>query len=117
MELTKEHFRHVLLFYFNQKKCAAESHRILVDTYGETVPTKSTCEYWFRRFKSGDFDVSDKERSGQPKRFDDKTLQALLDINSARTLKELAAELNVTPMAVSKRLHSMGKIQKDGVWN
>jgi len=33
-------------------------------------------EYWFRLFKSGDFNLKDKERLGQPKKFEDAELQA-----------------------------------------
>jgi len=43
-------------------------------------------------------------------------MQALLDENSPQTLQELSTALNVTPMAVSKCLHAMGKIQKEGKW-
>jgi len=65
---------------------------------------------------SGDYDVNDKQRSGQPKKFEDTKLQALLNENSTQTLQELSAALNVTPMAVFKRLHAMEKIQKEGKW-
>jgi len=41
-------------------------------------------------------------------------LQALLDINSAQTEKELAEQLNVTQQAISVRSHTIGKIQKKG---
>jgi len=40
----------------------------------------------------------------------------LLDENPAQTLLELSKALNVTPKAVSKRLHTMGKIRKKGIW-
>jgi len=39
-------------------------------------------------------------------------LQALLDINSTQTKKELAEQLGVTQQAISVRLHTMGKVQK-----
>jgi len=96
------------------KKTAA-AHKLLVEAYGNFVPSERTCQKWFQRFKSGDFDVNDKQRSGQPKKFEDIELQALLDENSAQTLQELSA-LNVTPIAVFKRLHAMGKFQKEGKW-
>lgn len=39
MKLPKEHFRDMaLLSFFNQKKTAAESHRVLVETYGDVAP-------------------------------------------------------------------------------
>ena len=72
------------------------------------------CEYWFRRFKSGDFDIEDKERSGQPKKFEDEELTAVLDENSCQTLRELTTSLEVDESTVSKRLKAMGMIQKQG---
>ncbi|KAL6268023.1 hypothetical protein P5V15_001103 [Pogonomyrmex californicus] len=71
----KEHLRHALLFLFNQKKKAVESHRLLVETYGEHAPSIRTCETWFRQFKSGNFNVKDSERSGRPQKCEDEQLQ------------------------------------------
>ena len=51
--LTKQHMRKVLLFRFNLKKNAAESHRLLRDAYGEHTLSEITCGDWFRKFKSG----------------------------------------------------------------
>ena len=41
--------------YFNMKKTASESHRILVEVYGEHALADRTCQKWFVRFKSDDF--------------------------------------------------------------
>jgi transposase len=114
MERDKDHFRHLLLYCFDSKKTAAEAHRFISETYSKHAPSVKTCEYWYRRFKSGDFDLKDKERSGQPKKFENAELQALLDENSAQTLEELAKALKVDKSTVSDRLHAMGKIQKEG---
>jgi len=43
-------------------------------------------------------------------------LQALLDINSAQSEKELAEQLCVTQQAISVRLHTIGKVQKESRW-
>jgi len=64
----------------------------------------------YRRFKSGNFDLKDKQRLGQPKKFEDAELQALLNENSAQTLEELSKALNVGKSTVSDRLHAIGKI-------
>ena len=50
---------------------------MLVEVYGDSAPSDKTCKEWFRRFKSGNFNVEDKERSGRPKAFEDEELQAL----------------------------------------
>ena len=62
---NKEHSRIALIFCFHLKKTAAESYRLLREAYGEHDPSQDICERWFRRFKSGDFDVTDKEH-GKP---------------------------------------------------
>lgn len=58
------------------------------ETYQESAPSLKTCECWFRRFKSDDFDLNDKPRPGQPRKFQDVELQELLVENSAQTSKE-----------------------------
>ncbi|EGI58084.1 Mariner Mos1 transposase [Acromyrmex echinatior] len=111
--LTKQHLWEVLIFCFNWKKSAAEAHRMLVEVYGDT-PTDKLCREWFRCFKDGDFIVEDKPRSGQPKKFEDKELEALLEEDQSQTQEELAESLEVTQQAVSARLKAMGIIQKQG---
>jgi len=45
--LTKQHLREV--FCFNWKKSAAETHRMLIEVYGDTV---STPNFWFFEYFS-----------------------------------------------------------------
>jgi len=53
------------LIFLPLKKTAAESHRMLVEANGEHALGKSQCFEWFKKFKSGDFDVRNEER-GKP---------------------------------------------------
>ena len=71
---------------------------------------------WFKKFKSGDFEVRNEERGKPPKKFEYSELQALLDEDDTQTQQQLAYQLNVTREAISIRLKSMGKIQKMGKW-
>lgn len=93
--------RGVLLHYFNMKMKAAESHRILVEVYGVHALADRTCQKWFARFKSGNFDLEDDERPGQPKKFED---------------HELETSLGVAQQTISDRLKAMGMIRKVGHW-
>ncbi|EGI63841.1 Mariner Mos1 transposase [Acromyrmex echinatior] len=52
------------IYFFNLKKSAAEAHRLLVEAYGEAALSERSCREWFQKFKNGEFDVEDKERSG-----------------------------------------------------
>ena len=64
----------------------------------------------FRKFKNGDFDLSDKSCSGRPATISDTEFQELLDQDSTQTQQQLAEKLDVTQQAISKRLHALGKI-------
>lgn len=75
-EPSEMHLRHCLLFFYYWKKTPAESHRLLIDAYGDRALSRETCESWFERFQSGDVDLTDKERRGPPKELED-NLQAL----------------------------------------
>lgn len=108
----KQHLREVLLYFFFLKKSAAEAHRLLAEAYGDHALSHTQCYEWFQRFKNGDFDIQDKERPGQPKKFKDAELMALLDEDPYRTQGELAKALHVTQAAVSRRLHALGMVQK-----
>jgi [histone H3]-lysine36 N-dimethyltransferase SETMAR len=111
---TKRNLREALLFCFHLKKSVAESQRMLSEAYGDYAPSISTCEYWFRRYKKGDFDTEDKERPGQPKKFGDEELEALLDQDPSQTQEELAESLIVDRSTISRRLKAIGMIQKQG---
>lgn len=113
---NNRHLREVLIFLFHWKKTAAQAHRELQKVYGNAALSETTCRDWFRRFKDGDFDVDDRPREGRPKTFEDAKLEALLEEDSCQTQEELASELGVTRQAVSKRLHALGMIQKQGTW-
>ena len=58
-EIYTEHwtFADSVKFLFRLKKTVAESYRLLREAFGEHSPSQDTCEWWFRRFKSGDFDT------------------------------------------------------------
>ncbi|EFN82239.1 hypothetical protein EAI_12292, partial [Harpegnathos saltator] len=49
-------------YFFNLKKSAAEAHRLLVETYGETALSERSYREWFQKFKNGKVDMEDKER-------------------------------------------------------
>ena len=85
---NKLFLRGVLLHYFNMKKSTAESHRILVEVYGDHALSERTCQKWFARFKSGDFDLEDQERAGCSKKFEDAELEALLDKDPCQTQED-----------------------------
>ena len=65
--LKKKHMRETLLFCFNLKKSAAESHRMLVKAYGDNALSETTCRDWFRRFNNDNFDLTRSVKIGPGK--------------------------------------------------
>ena len=106
----------VLFHYFNMKKTAVKSHRILVEVYGEHAVAERTYQKWFARFKSGDFGLEDEERPAQPKKFEDEEMEALFNEDCCQIQEKLAESLGVTHAAISKRLKAAEYIQKQGNW-
>jgi len=110
--------RELLIYFFNSKKSAAEAYRLRVEAYGDAALSES-CREWFQKFKNGEFDVEDKERSGKPKvrrRGIGSIIGEFEYEDSCQTQKELALTLGVTQQTISYRLKSLGMIQKQGNW-
>jgi len=84
---------------------------MLVKAYGEHALGKSQCFEWFKKFKSGDFDVTNKDRGKPPKKFEDSELQALLDEDDTQ-IQQLADQLHVTQKAISERLKKWERSRK-----
>ena len=84
-EPNKRHLRELFIYFFDLKKSAAEAHPLLVETYVEATLSERSYREWFQKFKNGEFDIEDKERSGRPKVYKDAGLGALLDQDSCQT--------------------------------
>ena len=50
---------------YHLKKTATESHRMLVEAYGEHALDKSQYFEWFKKFRSGNFDARNEERGSE----------------------------------------------------
>ncbi|GFV92352.1 histone-lysine N-methyltransferase SETMAR [Trichonephila clavipes] len=81
MESDKQHFRHILLFYYRKGRNAVQVRKKLTDVYGESVLTVCQCQNWFAKFRSGNFDVEDAPRSGRSIEADKDAIKALVDAN------------------------------------
>ena len=60
----KQHFWHIMLYYFKKDKNATETHKKICAVYGEGAVTDRTCQKWFAKFRAGDFSLDGASRSG-----------------------------------------------------
>ena len=110
------HFRHCILFAFNQGNTTVETARNICLVYGEDALNVRTVRRWFCRFRSGNFDLKDMERTGRRSDFDESQLNSLIKKDGLQTTPELAEHMNCSHMTVYRHLISMEKVQKFGSW-
>ncbi|GAB6032571.1 hypothetical protein CHUAL_014039 [Chamberlinius hualienensis] len=107
-----EHFRHLLLFYFNQGFKAAKAARDICGVYGGGAITERTAQKWFSRFKSGKFELSHPPRSGRPVRFNEDRLKELIHEDPRQSNRELAQQMGCSHATVARHRHPKAKVQK-----
>ncbi|GFT35750.1 histone-lysine N-methyltransferase SETMAR [Trichonephila clavipes] len=108
MESDKQHFRHILLFYYRKSKNAVQARKKLTDVYGEGVLTVRQCQNWFAKFRSGNFHVEDAPRSGRLIEAAKDAIKALVDANRRITAREIGFRLNLSNSKVYDHLNGLG---------
>ena len=66
IEEKKQHFQHIMLYYFKKGKSATETQKKICAVYREGAVTDQTCQKWFAKFWAGDFLLDDAPWSGRP---------------------------------------------------
>ncbi|XP_011050533.1 PREDICTED: histone-lysine N-methyltransferase SETMAR-like [Acromyrmex echinatior] len=66
MDTSKKKIRHILQFFFDKGENASQAAENVNSVYGPDTVTTNHAQFWFRRFRSGNFDVKDALRSGSP---------------------------------------------------
>ena len=62
----KQHFQHIMLYYFKKGKNASETQEKICAVYGKCAVTDRTCQKWFAKFRAGDFLLDEAPQSGRP---------------------------------------------------
>ena len=62
MEEKKQHFQHMMLYYFKKGKNTTETPKKICAVYGADAVTDRTCQKWFSKFHAGDFSLADAPR-------------------------------------------------------
>ena len=114
--LPPGHIRHVMLYEFLQDHSSRQAATNMENVYGEGSISKSTCDRWFAKFRSGDDSLKDEPGRGADPLLDDAKLLEALANNRRATLNELGEELGVVASTVSRHLHALGFKWKLGAW-
>ena len=95
MEENKQHFQHIMLYYFKKGKNATETQRKICTVCGEGAVTGQTCQEWFAKFRAGDFSLDDALWSGRPVEVDSNQIKILTENNQHYAIQEIDNILNI----------------------
>ena len=96
MEEKKQHFRHIMLYYFKKGKNATETQKQICAVYGEGAVTDRTCQKWFAKFCAGESLLDDAPWSGRPVEVDSDQIETLIEDNQRYTTREIADILKIS---------------------
>jgi len=104
--------RSIFFYEFKQGHDAELAAANINAALGENVASSRTIRRWFDKFRSGDTSLENLPRGRPPTKVDEERLKALVEKNPRITVKELAAELEVSDGSVSFHLKTIGKVRK-----
>ena len=115
-EGKKQHFWHIMLYYFKKGKKATEMQNKIHAVYGEGAMTEQTCQKWFAKFRAWDFSLDDAPWSGRPVEVDSDQIETLIENNQRYTTREIADILKISKPSVENHLHQLGYVNRFDVW-
>ena len=96
IEENKQHFWHIMLYYFKIGKNAIEIQKRICAVYGESAVTDQMCEKWFAKYRAGDVLLDDAPWLGRPVEVDGNQIETLLENNQHWTAWERANMLRIS---------------------
>lgn len=106
-----------MIFYYKKGKNAAQTaKKICAVMYGDNTVAERTVRKWFARFKSGDFSVKEKERSGRAVEMDNNQIKNLIETNPRYTSRDIANILQISHPTVLNHLRKLGFVNQLDVW-
>ena len=108
MEEKKQHFWHIMFYYFKKGKNTTEMQNLhTCAVYGEGAVTDRTCQKWSVKFLAGDFSLDHAPWSGRPVEVDSDQIETLNENSQRYTMQEIADTLKISKSSAENHLHRL----------
>ncbi|KOX68982.1 Histone-lysine N-methyltransferase SETMAR [Melipona quadrifasciata] len=116
MESQKMHLRHVTLHCFRKGNSAKDTTGEIFTVYGSGTTTIRTVRDWFKKFRAGNFELKDEDRSGRPATTDTDIIKTVLTENPRYSVREIVDATNIPKTTVHEHLIKIGYANRYEVW-
>ncbi|GFW98087.1 histone-lysine N-methyltransferase SETMAR [Trichonephila clavipes] len=111
MEVNKEKIQFFLQFFFDKIENASQVAEIVNGVYGADTVTANYLQFWFRRFRSGIFDVKNAPPTGRPVVENVDKITEITEVDRHVSSRSIAQELKIDNKTILNHLRSW--IQKE----
>ncbi|GFW60494.1 histone-lysine N-methyltransferase SETMAR [Trichonephila clavipes] len=108
MEVNKEKIRFFLQFFFDKDENASQVAEIANGVYGPDTVTANCVQFWFRRFRSGIFDVKDAPHTGRPIVENVDKITEIIEVDRHVSSRSITQELKIDYKTVLNHLRKVG---------
>ncbi|GFU79540.1 histone-lysine N-methyltransferase SETMAR [Trichonephila clavipes] len=116
MEVNKGKIWYILQFFFDKGESASQAAEIVNDVYGIDTVTANYVQFWFRRFRSGIFDVKDAPRKSRSIVENVDKITEIIEVDRHVSSRSIAQELKVDHKTVLNHLRKVELKKKLYVW-
>ncbi|GFW35033.1 histone-lysine N-methyltransferase SETMAR [Trichonephila clavipes] len=116
MKVNKEKIRFFLQFFFDKGENTSQVAEIANGVYGPNTVTANYVKLWFRRFRSGIFDVKYAPRTGRPVVENVDKITEIIKVDQHVSSRSIAQELKIDHKTVLSHLRKVGFKKKLHVW-
>ena len=97
--------RELLLLLLHEFRLGRKATSNICGTMGKAVLSIRTAQYWFHRFKNGNFELDDLPHSGRPLQVDMDLLKEFIEQDPRLTTRCLAERLGCSHIPIETHLH------------
>ncbi|GFV70518.1 histone-lysine N-methyltransferase SETMAR [Trichonephila clavipes] len=95
MEVNKKKIRYILQFFFDEEENASQVTETGNGVYGANTVTANYVQFWFRRFRSGIFEITDTPNTGRPIVKNVDKITEKIEVDRLVSSRSIAQELNI----------------------